>query len=268
MSDQQVVEQWIVYATKLAQQGRLDEALQALQRVVEELPQNLPVLSALIEVALQKKDYQTVVAHSMGCAQLLWLAGDGKAAIERYEQLLRLEEEVVPEKVADVRRMVAQVKPEIYRRIGESRLEHQNVEQALQYLTKARELAPGVWQTHLALGRAYLAKQTYKEAIGELQEVLRLAQEPAAQAQAYELIGEVFMGQGRPAAATSTWFERAAELWLQADRPEQAGQARQRLADLGPSTNTAQAPAPPDLQVRSHFPDEEPQVIRISKRPS
>lgn len=273
MSDQQLVQQWIVYASKLAQQGRCDEAMQALQRVVEELPQNLPVRSALIEVALQKKDYQTVVSQHMECAELLMLAGDPKAAIEQYKQIISLEGLGGAEEAAPLPLLIGQLKPEIYRRAGEARLQLGHLEVAVHYLEVAQELAPGVWQTHLALGRAYLATQSYKAAIGELQEVLRLTQsgEQAAQAQAYQLIGEVFVAQGRPAVATITWFERAAQLWLQADRPQEAGQAYQRIADLDPTNKAAQpevgeTPPPPDLQLRSQFSEEEPQVIRISKR--
>lgn len=285
MQDQPIIQQWIDYAQKLAAQGRLDEAFQALQKVVEEAPQDLPVRAALIELALRKKDYQTVVAQHMDCAELLWRAGDRDASMGRYEKVLRLEEVVqpgYPQVVAEVRRLVAEVKAEIYLRIGEFRLEQQQPEQALQYLKKSQELKPGIWETHLALGRAYLATQAHKEAIGELQEVLRLSQDDqASQAQAYQLLGEVFVAQQRSAAATITWFERAAQLWMKEDRFEQAFQTYQRIVEVDPTNTEALEslatlstrlqlspgqPTPPDLQVKGHFPAEEPQVVRIFKR--
>jgi tetratricopeptide (TPR) repeat protein len=247
MSDENIIKQWLAYATKLAQQGRLDEAVQALQRVVEEDPQNLEVRNAIIRFAQQKGDYQTVIFQHMDCAELYVLAGDKKAAMERYETILRLEETVQlgpqnrPDAVTQVRSLVAQVKPEIYLRIGEFRLDHGQVDQALQYLKKSQELKPGIWDTHMALGRSYMLKEMFREAIGEFQEVLRLTQEDVqeAQAQAYEMLGEVFVRQGRPPAATVTWFDRAALLYIQKQMFPDACRAYERIIQADPSNKEA-----------------------------
>lgn len=247
MSDQQIIQQWLTYASKLAQQGRLDEAIQALLKVVEEDPQNLEVRNAIIKFASQKGDYTVVVYQHMDCAELYVLAGDKKSAMERYETILRLEETVQlgPHSRADavmqVRQLVATVKPEIYLRIGEFRLEHNQVDQALQYLKKSQELKPGIWDTHMALGRAFMIKEAYKDAIGEFQEVLRLTQEDGqeAQAQAYEMLGEVFVRQGRPPAATITWFDRAALLYVQKQMFNEACRAYGRIVEVDGSNKEA-----------------------------
>lgn len=247
MSDQQIIQQWLTYATKLAQQGRLEEAIQALQRVVEEDPQNLEVRNAIIKFAQQKGDYATVIYQHMDCSELYVLAGDKKSAMERYETILRLEETVQlgphsrPDAVMQVRQLVATVKPEIYLRIGEFRLEHNQVDQALQYLKKSQELKPGIWDTHMALGRSYMLKEMYREAIGEFQEVLRLTQEEGqdAQAQAYEMLGEVFVRQGRPPAATITWFDRAALLYIQKQMNNDACRAYERIIQVDPTNKEA-----------------------------
>lgn len=247
MSDQQIIQQWLTYANKLAQQGRVDDAIQALLRVVEEDPQNLEVRAHIIRFASQKGDYQTVIFQHMDCAELYVLAGDKKSAMDRYETILRLEETVQlgpqsrPDAVTTVRGFVAQVKPEIYLRIGEFRLEHSQVDQALQYLKKSQELKPGIWDTHMALGRAYMMKDLFKEAIGEFQEVLRLTQEDGqeAQAQAYEMLGEVFVRQGRPPQATVTWFERAALLYMGKNMFNDACRAYERIVQADPSNKEA-----------------------------
>jgi len=247
MSDQQIIQQWLTYANKLAQQDRLDEAIQALQRVIEEDPQNLEVRNAIIKYAQQKQEYATVIYQHMDCAELYVMAGDKKSAMERYETILRLEETVQlgpqsrPDAVVQVRQLVAQVKPEIYLRIGEFRLDHGQVDQALQYLKKSQELKPGIWDTHMALGQAYMQKEMLKESIGEFQEVLRLTQEDAqeAQAKAYEMLGEVFVRQGRPPAATITWFDRAALLYIQKQMIPDACRAYEHIIRADPQNKDA-----------------------------
>lgn len=244
MSDQHIIQQWLAYAGKLAQGGRLDEAIQALQRVVEEDPQNLEVRNAIIRYAAQKGDYATVIYQHMDFAELYVLAGDKKTAIERYDLILRLEETVPgarTEVVAQVRSLVATVKPEIYLRIGEFRLEHNHVDQALQYLKKSQELKPGIWDTHMALGRCYVLKEMFREAIGEFQEVLRLTQDNAqeAQAQANEMLGEVFMRQGRPAASVITWFNQAASIYTSKQMMPDACRAYEKIVQADPTNQTA-----------------------------
>lgn len=241
MSD--IIQQWLTYATKLAAQGRLDDALTALNRVVEEDQQNLDVRNAIIKFASQKGDYATVIYQHMDCAEIYVLGGDKKSAMERYEIILRLEETVQarPDVIPQVRQLVAQVKPSIYLRIGEFRLDHGQVDQALQYLKKSQELMPGIWDTHMALGRSYMMKEMYREAIGEFQEVLRLTQEklPEAQAQAYEMLGEVFARQGRRASETRTWFERAAVLYVQKQMFSDACRAYERIIQADPTNKEA-----------------------------
>lgn len=247
MSDQNIIQQWLTYASKLAQANRLDEAIQALQKVVEEDQHNLEVRNAIIKYAQQKQDYPSVIYQHMDCAELYIHAGDKKSAMERYETILRLEETVQlgpqsrPDAVTVVRQLVAQVKPEIYLRIGEFRLEQGQVDQALQYLKKSQELKPGIWDTHMALGRAYMSKEMLKESIGEFQEVLRLTQEDGqeAQAQAYEMLGEVFVRQGRAPTSTITWFDRAALLYIQKGMLQDACRAYERIIQADPQHKEA-----------------------------
>lgn len=206
-----------------ARAGRLDEAIQSLQHIVERDPQNLEVRGQVIRFATQKGDYATVIYQLLDCAELLALAGDKQGAMDRYQAILRLEETVQPsphhraDMVWQVRNLVSQVKPEIYLRLGEFRLEQGRLDQAHAYLAKSLELKPATWDTHMALARVYLARGEHREAIRPLQEVLRLTQEDGseAQAQAYQYLGQAFAAQGQSVTDVLPWLERAARLWAQ-----------------------------------------------------
>jgi tetratricopeptide (TPR) repeat protein len=237
MSEEQIIQQWLTYAAKIASQGHVEKAVKDLLNVVDTEPQNIEVRNAIIKYATQANDYATVIYQHMDCAEIYVLAGDRKSAMERYETILRLEETVQlgpqarPDAVTQVRQLVATVKPEIYLRIGEFRLDHGQVDQALQYLKKSQELKPGIWDTHMALGRCFAAKELYKEAIGEFSEVLRLAPEDGAEAHgpAYEMLAEIFFRQGRPPRETISWWERAASKYMQKQMFPEACRAYERI---------------------------------------
>ncbi len=241
MPDQkEVIQQWIQHANSLATQGRWDEAIAAFQKVVEVDPHNLDVRQHIISISLKKGNYSEVIHQHMDCAEIFHLQGDRDAAIERYEEILRLQETVESQgstldggdDARQVHHLVSQVKPEIYHQIGDYHLERGNIDLALQYLRKSQELAPGRWDTHMALGRAYMQKSMDKEAIGEFQEVLRLA--PDESALAYEMLGEVFVRQGRPPHSTVVWFQHAAEYYLKKQKLPDATRAFERILEFDP----------------------------------
>ncbi len=157
----------------------LDERIAALLKVVEVDPANLEVRHRLMECAVQKGDWATYIYQAMDCAELEVWAGRRESAIDYYERILHLEERaVIPEyqvqSVMQIRQLVAQVKPEIYLRIGEYHLEAGRPEQAGGYLQRSAQLKPGVWDTHFALGKCYLAQGKNGNAAAEFRETLRL----------------------------------------------------------------------------------------------
>ena len=83
MSD--IIQQWLTYATKLAQQGRIDEALTALNRVVEEDQQNLDVRNAIIKFASQKGDYATVIYQHISLDKLFMGCDDDIVPCQEWE---------------------------------------------------------------------------------------------------------------------------------------------------------------------------------------
>lgn len=238
MSEQSIIEQWIAHGNRLAAAGRWDEALDAYQKVSEHDQHNLEVRNHIISICIKKGDYQEVILQHIDCAEILTMQGQRQQAIERYEAILRLEEtvqlnaQIKGDAVSQVRQLVAQYKPEIYFQIGEFHLESKKIDLALQYLRKSHELSPGRWQTHLALGKAYMQKEMDKEAIGEFQEVLRLA--PEESAQAYERLGEVFVRQGRPAHTTIVWFQHAADYYLKKNQAADAIRALEKILEVEP----------------------------------
>lgn len=237
------LEQWIQHADTLATQGRWDDALAVYRKILEHEPRNLDVRERVISISIKKGDYQEVIHQHIDCAEIFRLEGDAEAAIDCYDKILRLEETVQNkgasfrpgqgDDLSHVQALVAQVKPEIFYQIGRFNLERQSVDVALQYLRKSHELFPGRWQTHMALGQAYMEKELDKEAIGEFQEVLRLA--PEESAQAYEMLGEVFVRQGRSPHTTMVWFQHAGEFYLKKGRLDDAVRTYERILTLDPS---------------------------------
>lgn len=245
---------WLEHSERLAQQDRRGEAMAVLEKLIESHPAEIRIRDQLIKLSAQQGDYAAVIFHQMDCAELYQMGGDRIRAMERYEVILRLEETVQTgphsrhDAVMQVRQLVAQVKPEIYLRIGEFRLANGQLDQAQQYLRKSLELKPGIWDVNLALGKVYLRKEMFKECIGELQEVVRLAGDtPGACAQAYELLGQVFVTQGRPEAVTRVWFENAATQYEKAGEIDSAQRVRQRLNGQAPVASLPETGPPADF---------------------
>jgi tetratricopeptide (TPR) repeat protein len=248
-----IIEQWLSYAAKLAAHGHLKKAVDDLLSVVESEPLNIPVRDAIIAYAAQQNDYTMVIDQHMDCAEIGLMAGDRKSAEKRYEIILALNESLPlgPNAPSELRQLLANVRPEIHLRIGEMRLDEGLIDQAFIHLFKAQEYEPGVWETHLALGRCHMAKLQYRQAIGEFQEVLRLAEAGPAHAQAYEWLGEVFFRQGRPPRETIVWWERAASLYEQQQQFAEAFGVYERILRVEPTHQKAHL-ALAELQAKLH----------------
>ncbi len=230
MTDENRIDEWLEYARVLVERGRVAEAKQALQKVADAVPANLKVRAQLIELARQMGDATTLVYQYMDCAELHSMSGNILGAWEQYEHILRLE-------AAEVRDLVAAVKPEIYLRFGEFSLAQGHPQKALMYLRKSYELKPGVWETNQALGRTYFELGQDKAAIREFQEVLRLCQSIegwAGAAEANRWLGEIFVRQGAPRSTTVVWFERAADHYSKLNQSEEMANMRKRILELQP----------------------------------
>lgn len=246
MSSEQV-RQWLEHAQRLDSAGRTPEAVAGLRRVLGNQPELAEVRQALIGLMKKVGQWSDLVSLLQETAEQFERRGLHKEAIPCYEEILRLED-LLPSlkgpEGTELAGRLRQLKPKIYLRMGEFHQRLRNLDVALSYLRKSQEVGPGRWETHLALGRAYAQKEQYREAIGEFQEILRLS--PEQSGTAYEMLGEIFLRQGRPQNTVLPWFQRAAEHFLEGHRADDAKRVIARLLSLDPLDSVA-------LQLRARF---------------
>lgn len=241
MSDADRASSWLENANAYANQGRLEEAIEAYQEALKNDPHNLDVRGYIIALSLKSGNWSEVIHQHMECAEIFQRLGDQDAAVERYREVLRLEETVenqgeslrAADEIAHVKESVKRVKPEVCLQIGRYFLFRNEVDQAVQYLRKSIELGPGRWEAHMALGKSYMNLGMDKEAIDQFQEVSRLAPQEAAQA--YEMLGEIFARKkGRSVQNTKVWFQHAADMYVKKELLADATRAYLRILDLEP----------------------------------
>lgn len=223
----------------LASQGRFEEAIEAYQEALKSDPHNLDIRGYITALSLKSGAWSEVIHQHMECAEIFRQQGDLDAAVDRYREVLRLEETVenqghslrAADEIAQVKESVKRVKPEVCLQIGRYFLARNEVDQAVQYLRKSIELGPGRWEAHMSLGQAYMKLEMDKEAIDQFQEVSRLAPQEAAQA--YEMLGEIFARKkGRQ--NTKVWFQHAADMYVKKELLSDATRAYLRILDLEP----------------------------------
>ena len=237
MADRRKIEALIQQGDQLAAQARWDQAMVAYRQVLDLAPEDLAVREHVLNAAARRGDYGEVISQCMALAELAASQGDEEEAIRRYQDVLNLEQSVRKkgfggEEAAEIQGRVALVKPEIFFRTGRFYLEQGKFDEAVEWLRPSLDIDPGRWDTHMALGRAFMAQGKDKEAIGEFQEVVRLA--PNEAAQAYEMLGEVFIRAGRPPQTTVVWFRNAGELFMQRQQRLDAIRTYERILEFEP----------------------------------
>ena len=154
MTDQGRATNSLEIANAFANQGRLDEAIEAYQDALKSDPHNLDVRGYIIALSLKSGAWSEVIHQHMECAEIFRHRGDLDAAVDRYREVLRLEETVESQgsslrpadEIAQVKEAVKRVKPEVCLQIGRYFLQRNEVDQAVQYLRKSIELGPGRWE--------------------------------------------------------------------------------------------------------------------------
>lgn len=252
-----MIHQRVQQANMLAASGRWPEAAAIYEELVALEPYNLELREQFIIISFRQNDFRRVIEQYLDCAEILYMEGDWDGAIRRYEEVLRLPEVVDgqsgPGAGDPIRRTVDQLKPDIYYQFGDYHLDRGYADLALQYLHKSDDLQSGRWETHMAIGQAYLLKGMDKEAIQALQEVIRLAPQEAAVA--YELMGEVFLRQRRPAQNLLPWFRQSAECYYKKGQIRDAIRICHRILEFDPhNAETHQALSQLLAVERSHSP--------------
>ncbi len=234
MADRKKIDTLIQQGDQLAAQGRWDQAMGAYGQALELAPEDVQLRDHILEAATRRGDYGEVISQCMALAELFAAQGEVDQAIERYKIIVNLEQSVRKkgfggEEASEIQNRVAQVKPEIFSRIGRFYLDKGDHDESVGWLRSSLDIDPGRWDTHMALGRALMAQSKDKEAIGEFQEVVRLA--PNEAAQAYEMLGEVFIRAGRQPQTTVVWFRNAGELYMQRKQMVDAIRTYERILE-------------------------------------
>lgn len=230
-------------ARELASNGDWESAAEIYKGIIDDDPFNMELRRQFISMAFRQQDYRGVVEQYLECAEIDYDDGDIASAIRRYDETLRLAEVVDgqygPGAGDKVRAIVAPLLPDIYYQFGDFHLAEGQAELALQYLQKSDQLAPGKWETQMGLGQAFLLRGRDHEAIQAFQEVIRLA--PSESAVAHELLGEVFMRQGRPKEQIRNTFYKSADAYYRYGEYRDAIRICNRVLEVEPDNQTVRS---------------------------
>ncbi|MBM3463772.1 MAG: tetratricopeptide repeat protein, partial [Armatimonadetes bacterium] len=206
----------------LVTQGKWDEALALKEQLLKVQPQNIALYQQYCQLAEKKGDIQKAVTGYLKWAQVCQSQGKLDDALKLYQNVLNMEQAgdrkgpfkgagANPERI---REFIGQYRTDISLQMGSIFLHKNQADEAIKYLKLALDSPIGAQdaRVHTLLGIAYMQKNMDKEAIGEFQEVVRLA--PTEAAFAYEKLGEIFIRGGKPPQSTIVWFRNAGDLYL------------------------------------------------------
>lgn len=202
-------------AKELLRQGQWSAALSLYHDLIEGFPNDLDLRRHVLLSAFKLRDYREVLQQTLELADLAFQEGDSHAALERYSEILRLPELVAGEQgaeaAAEVAVLVEPLKADIYFAYGDHYLGLGQSDLALQYFDVSERLQPGRWETYWGRGQALLHRGDKKEAVRSLYQSIQLA--PNEAASAYELLGEVLLGEGRELRDLRKYFVRASSIF-------------------------------------------------------
>jgi tetratricopeptide (TPR) repeat protein len=202
-------------ARQFLKNGDWEKAAALYRELTSAFPEDIELRRHFILNAFRNQDYQEVIQQSLDMADLSLMYDDTAAALERYNEILRLPELVAGDhgnEAGDkVSELVEPLKADIYFSYGDHYLAIQNPEMALQYFDVSERHAPGRWETHWGVGQAYLMLGDKKKAIESLYTSVNTA--PSDAASAYELLGEVLLSEGRELSELRELFYRASVIF-------------------------------------------------------
>ncbi|NDD29948.1 MAG: hypothetical protein EB084_16960, partial [Proteobacteria bacterium] len=236
-------EQALARANALVAEGKLEEGAALYEQLIAHEPQNRDLYRDLAMVYERKGDIPSAIKTHLRWADLCVHLGLPDEALRLYNQVLSVEQAATnPEKKGlfkssnaspdKIRELVAGSRAAISIQIGRIYLQKMMADEAIKALKGAIDASQGGHDhhIHMLLGIAYMQKSMDKEAIGEFQEVVRLA--PNEAAFAYEKLGEIYR-RTRPT-ASSVWYRSAGDLYLRNEQYQNAVGAYEMILQTEP----------------------------------
>lgn len=202
-------------ARELLQLGHWLQAKALYLELVADFPSDIELRRHIVLTAFKCKDYSETLQQTLDLADLALANGDIRGSLDRYSEVLRLPELILgdrePEAARAIQEVVESLKADIYFAFGDYYLGQGSVDLALQYLEASQRLEPMRWETYWGKGQAYLLKGEKKEAVRLLHQSIQIA--PKEAASAYELLGEIFLGEGRDIKILRKYFVNAVAIF-------------------------------------------------------
>lgn len=234
-------DEYIAQARQFAEAGMVDDAIEAYRIALSEDPANEEIRREIINLSLSKGDYQQTIVEYFDWAEACQGEGAIDDSIRIYQEILGLptllqkkvfmtDQELANETINQIQETIQTASGAIFFNLGYLYLEKSALEESISCLQKSLEFNPSDSKTHTLLGQVYMQMGNDNEAVGEFQEVVRLAPEDAAYA--YEMLGEIFIRKGKPPQSTVAWFRNAGDLYLRNNQMEEAIRAYERILTI------------------------------------
>ncbi|MFP4497504.1 MAG: tetratricopeptide repeat protein, partial [Vulcanimicrobiota bacterium] len=236
-------EEYVSEAQSLAAGGDTEGAIEMYKAALTENPTSEEVHREIINLTLEKHDFQQVIVEYFDWAEACQVDGEIDDAIRIYQEILELDSilhskmegydpESVQEAISQIQEIIESASGAIFFNMGYLYMEKNSLDEAVSSLQKSLEYNASDAKTHALLGQVFMQKELDKEAIGEFQEVVRLAPDEAAYA--YEMLGEIFIRSGKPPQSTVVWFRNAGDLYVRHQQYEEAIRAYERILSFEP----------------------------------
>jgi tetratricopeptide (TPR) repeat protein len=226
---------------RMAAQGKLDEAVDAYRKALRIDPQNSLVRRNIINIMTKRGEFDVVISEYIAWARICQRSGSHDEAIAAFQEILDLEKAATRQNYLIgkkggsgeyIKELVNNVKGYIYYNMGTILQTKGQLDDSIKYLRACLDMNPQDATVHAALGTAYMKKGRDNEAVGEFQETVRLA--PADAAYAYEMIGEIYLREGRTPQSSIVWLRNAGDLYLKKNRVDDTIRVCERILDFEP----------------------------------
>lgn len=242
------IQEFVAAGDRMSAEGHMEEALESYRKVLKIEPHNSGTHRNILNILWLQGEYEQAVKQYLDWARACREARMLEEAFRIYQEILELEDRGPKKSILQRRRveddrelkdLLGSMKGEIHYHMGMISMALGNMEDSIRNLRVSVDLNPLDARLHMALGEAYAKCAMDREAIGELQEVVRLA--PSEAARAYEMLGEIYLrsGKGGGPQGSVVWMRNAADLYEQNQQPDDAIRINERILALVPDNEYA-----------------------------